>query len=108
MNKAKEILIELIPVIILLILICFFRTELEITIFAAIAMFAAFKIKYQKREIHLLLFGAIMGVIFESIGNSLLGQSWPQASFFAIPIWLPLTWGYGFILIRRIGNIIIK
>lgn len=107
-SKTKEIIIELIPILIVLLLLCLFRNEIAITILTLLAIIFTFTIKYQKNEAYIFLFGLIIGIILELIGNFLLGQSWPDASFFSIPIWLPLTWGYGFIIIRRIGDIIIK
>ena len=108
MNKVKKILSELLPVFILLVLLLFFRSEIAITCLVILSILITFKIKYYKKEIYVFLFGSIMGILFELIGNFLLGQSWGEASFFTIPIWLPLTWGYGFVLIRRIGNIIVN
>jgi hypothetical protein len=107
MKKIKEIILELLPVIILIILLIFIRSEIGIVILVILGIIGTFLIKYQKNELYLFLFGAVIGIIFELIGNILLGQSWPEASFFSIPIWLPLSWGYGFIIIRRTGNIII-
>lgn len=108
MNKIKEIFFESIIILIAILLIFFFKSEIIITIFALSAIIITFIIKYHKKEIYVLIFGIFMGIIFELIGNILLGQIWGEASFFKIPIWLPLTWGYGFILIRRVGNILVK
>ncbi len=107
MNKINKIIIELLPVILSLILLYFFRKELLIIFVILLAILLTFKISYKKGEIYLLFFGIFIGLIFELIGNYLLGQRWAEASFFTIPLWLPLTWGYGFIIIRRIGNLLI-
>jgi len=108
MKKLKEILFELLPVIIVVILLLFIRSEIGIVILVLLGIISTFLISYRKNEIYLFLFGAVVGVIFELIGNNLLGQSWSQSSLLGIPIWLPLSWGYGFIIIRRIGNVIIN
>ena len=108
MSKAKEIILLLIPIIVVLIILIFWQSEIILTILVILALIATFKIKYYKKEWQLFLVGCIIGLIFELVGNFVLGQSWPEASFFTIPIWLPLGWGYGFILMRRIGNIIVK
>lgn len=107
MKKAGKVLLELLPVIVVLILMIFFRGEIAITIFAVLMILATFMIRYNKKELYLFILGSLMGVLFETVGNKLLGQSWGESSFLAIPLWLPLTWGYGFVLIRRIGNIIV-
>jgi prepilin signal peptidase PulO-like enzyme (type II secretory pathway) len=108
MNKIKEVMVELLPTLFVLIFLVFLRGEIALFILILLASFITFKIKFHKKELYLFLFGFIMGIIFELIGNFVLGQSWPDASFFTIPIWLPLSWGYAFIVIRRIGNIIVK
>ena len=107
MNKAKEIFFLLIPIIVALVIFVFLRGEIILTVLILLTLIATFKIKYCKKEWQLFLVGFIIGLIFELIGNFLLGQSWPEASFFTIPIWLPIGWGYGFVIMRRIGNIIV-
>jgi len=108
MNKTLKILIELIPLGIILLFLFFFRTEIAITLLAILGIGLTFFIGYHKKEYIVFLFGLLIGLVFELIGNFWLGQNWPEASFFTIPIWLPLTWGYGFVIIRRIGNILIE
>jgi hypothetical protein len=108
MNKTLKIFREFIPLLVVLIFLFFFRTEMAITILAVLGIVLTFFISYNKKEYIVFLFGLIIGLIFEIIGNFWLGQNWPEASFFTIPIWLPLTWGYGFVIIRRIGNILIE
>ena len=108
MNKINKSIIELLPIILGLILIIFLRTELEIFTIVFLIILLSFKLKYHQGEIYLFLFGFIIGIILEFFGNMLLGQRWAEASFFSIPIWLPFAWGYGFIIIRRIGNIVVK
>jgi hypothetical protein len=106
MNKLTKTLKELIPIFIIIFFLFFFRTEIVITILAILGITLTFIIRYHKKEYLVLIFGITIGLIFEFIGNFWLGQNWPEASFFTIPIWLPLTWGYGFVIIRRIGNIL--
>ena len=107
-NKGKEVLSELLPILLVLIVLVFVRSEIILSILILLAIIVSFKIKYYPKEIYVFIFVFFMGIIFELIGNSLLGQSWGEASFFRIPIWLPLSWAYSFIVIRRIGNIIVK
>lgn len=103
----KRIIKELIPVLVMAALLIFFRSEIAITVFAVGIIAITFVMKHEKREFYLFLFGCAMGIIFELTGNYLLNQKWGESSFFTIPVWLPLTWGYGFVIIRRIGNIIV-
>jgi hypothetical protein len=107
-GKILKIIKELIPLIIVLLFLFFFRKEIAILILTIFGISLTFLLRYSKKEYSVLLFGILMGIIFEVIGNSWLGQNWSEASFFTIPLWLPLAWGYGFIIIRRIGNILIE
>ncbi|MEI7719536.1 MAG: hypothetical protein WCI72_06710 [archaeon] len=106
-KQVKNIFLELLPVIIAIIVLTFITSEIALFFIILVILLVSFKIKYLKREFYVFLFGLIAGIIFELIGNSLLGQTWGEASFFRIPIWLPLSWGYAFVIIRRIGDLII-
>ncbi len=57
----------------------------------------------------LFLVGLILGLIVEvGLGLILRTQHWSKASFFGVPYWLPLIWGYGFILIHQLGDLILQ
>ena len=59
-------------------------------------------------EIHLFALGVILALIIElGLGLIARSQHWDHASLFGIPYWLPLMWGYGFVVMRRIGNVIV-
>lgn len=61
----------------------------------------------RKTEIHILIYGIATGFIVEAIGTEISGyQSFTNPDFFGIPYWLPVVWGFGFILMKRIGLII--
>lgn len=109
MKKTLEIIKEFIPILIGFIAIWIIRQEIIISIILILILLLTFKIKYNKNEIYLFIFGIITGFVIE-VGSDLIYklQYWENGSLFGIPIWLPLLWGYGFIFIRRIGNIIVK
>lgn len=102
----KNILLQLLPVLILVILFIFVRNEISMSILILLAIMITFKIKYYKKEIYVFIFGFVLGILLELFASFVLAQSWDSQHTF--PIWLPLTWGYGFVLIRRIGNMIVK
>ena len=109
MNKKIFLFLkEFIPFLIVLILSFIFNTELGIFFMGVILVAYTFIHRYDKGELYLFLLGIFFGIILELTGNIALGQKWAEASFFKIPIWLPVFWGYGFIVIRRLGNIFIK
>jgi len=110
MPSFKEsIWFQLTPLFFVLIVFFFTQNELYVTLWVIILIVLTFYIKYYKNEWKVFLFGTITGFLFE-IGGDLIykAQYWENASLLGIPVWLPLMWGYGFIFIRRIGNLLVK
>ncbi len=108
-GSIKEIVIQLLQLIIVFIILTFTRNELIFTLVIAVLLLVNFKIKYNKNEWGLFLIGCLVGFIIEvALGKIYRMQYWQQDSLFGVPVWLPLLWGYGFVFIRRIGNLIVK
>ena len=60
-----------------------------------------------KTEYFIFVYGILIGLLVEIIGTQVSGyQSFTKPDFFGIPIWSPVAWGYGFVAMRRIGDII--
>lgn len=108
--KYKESLVfQLVPLFLVLVIFFFTQNEYAVTAGILVLLTATFAIKYYSDEWKVLLLGIILGFTFEIAGDLIYqAQFWENASLFGIPIWLPLMWGYGFIFIRRIGNILTK
>lgn len=81
--------------------------ELPLTILSVLFCFLLFA-RREKGEIALFFVGLSMGLIIE-VGLGLIArtQHWEYASLFGVPYWLPLIWGYGFVIMRRVGNVIV-
>lgn len=63
---------------------------------------------FKRREGELLIMGLVAGFAVEVIlGAFYREQFWTNASLFGVPVWLPLAWGMGFVIIRRLGDIIV-
>jgi len=63
--------------------------------------------KDKKTELWIFLYGIVAGFIVETIGTQISGyQSFTQPDVWGIPFWLIISWGYGFILMKRVGLII--
>ncbi|MDD3174976.1 MAG: hypothetical protein PHU51_00695 [Candidatus Nanoarchaeia archaeon] len=105
----KQILFDIFLFILPLPFMWFTHNELFISLLVLCLIITTFSIKYEKNEIYLLLLGIIAGIIAE-IGGDYFNkvQYWEQGSFFGVPFWLPLLWGYGVVYFRRIGNWIVS
>ncbi len=76
---------------------------------AAIIFSALLFIRRERGEGAIYLIGVVMGLIIEvGLGQVARTQFFTNASLFGVPLWLPLAWGYGFVVIRRVGNGIVE
>lgn len=84
-------------------------SEVMLTIFVVLVAIITFIIFYHPNEWLLFLVGLLFGITIE-IGMRYFGyqQAWTDASFFGVPYWLPLMWGFGFVIITRLGTHILK
>ena len=106
--KIKQLLLQLWPFIIGTALLTFIWDKEIIASLAFILIILIYlKQKYYKNEIFVLLFGIIIGALIELYGAYFVGFQIFQSQYTKIPLWLPLAWGYAFVAMRRIGNIII-
>ena len=87
----------------------FLRHELLISLLIVIAIGLSFWNHYEKKEGLLLGLGVMFGLVLE-IGSDQFYQLqyWDSGLVFGYPLWLFLFWGYAFVLIRRVGNLIVK
>ena len=61
----------------------------------------------RKTEGFVFLYGVVAGFIIETLGTQVSGyQSFTLPQALGIPYWLIVSWGYGFILMKRIGLIV--
>ncbi len=102
----KKLFVPAILMIIFFVTLGILKSELWSTIIVLMCVAITFGIKHYNREWLLFVIGVITGIICE-IGGDLLYklQYWENASFFGIPYWLPLLWGFGFILTYRIRHL---
>jgi len=116
MNKIKQIAIELIPFFVAMIITTPLHLatsnlmgEILSTIIYILILASLFKIRYKKEEFKIFLFGAVCGLIVEGWGKILFIFSWQKFnSLLPVPLWVPIVWGFAFIIMRRIGNLMMK
>ena len=77
-----------------------------LAIYSTIVLAVVMTGKDRAIEYKIFAYGIVAGVVVETIGTSVSGyQSFSKPDFWGIPYWLPVSWGYGFILMKRIGLI---
>lgn len=82
--------------------------ELPLTILATL-LCVILLTRREPGEIHLFGFGILISLIIElGLGLVARSQHWDHASLFGIPYWLPLMWGYAFVVMRRVGNLVVS
>lgn len=107
-GKIKKVLSQSFYLPFALMLNNFVTDEFLFTGILIVFIFLSFKIEYHKREWILFVVGIFFGVLIEVVTASFGRlQHWEHASLFGIPLWLPIVWGYAFIYMRRIGDIVI-
>lgn len=81
-------------------------SELITTLIAIVLITLVFALHYNEGEAGLFILGILIG-LFTEIGMAGIAgerqQIWLEASFFGIPYWLPLAWGFAFVVLTRIG-----
>lgn len=108
-KKTRQFFIEILPLTVGFIVQPFVHGELQFTILVIAVLLVSLKIKYYPGEWKLFLMGLIIGFVFEALAGLVHRmQHWDNASLLGIPVWLPIFWGYGFIFIHRLGELIVK
>jgi hypothetical protein len=51
--------------------------------------------------------GALGGFLTEKVLVSSNEQKWSHATFFGMPLWLPLAWGIGTVALVRLGDVLV-
>jgi len=109
MNKIKKIFLNIIPIFLMIELIPIISNDYLLTLAYVIIIVGALFIKYEKREYIFLLWGFFGMMISEYIFISTKVETFNRNSLFGLmPIWLPFLWGYSFLVMKRIINILEK
>ena len=86
----------------------FYENNLLLTLLLAVMLFAGMKFWHKKRDFSYFISGAVIGPAAEIICVYFGVWQYSNPSFLGIPMWLPLIWGLGTILIKRIAETIEK
>jgi hypothetical protein len=109
MTFNKSLWYTIIPALLFPWVFLFTQNEFIVAGWVVILTVFLFSLRYERKEWILFLIGLIAGIIAE-VGGDMIAkmQYWNNGSLLGIPLWLPLLWAFGFIVIRRIGNMIVE
>lgn len=109
MNRWLKLLLTLVPLFVGMLSLLVTHDERMVAILMVAVIGATFWIQYEPREWIVLVVGIGMGLVLE-VGGDLVYQlqHWQSGMLWGIPLWLPLFWGYGFVIIRRAGAVIVE
>jgi len=107
MSKPTYAVVNVVLWITFFIVQVFVLYELPLTVLALL-LSGTLLVESERGEIYLFSFGVFLALVIEvGLGLVARSQHWEHASLMGIPYWLPLMWGYGFVVMRRIGNAIV-
>ncbi len=102
MKKNKEIILNTFPILIMIGLIPIIFNDYWLGLSYVVVIMISFAIKYTKNDLLFFFFGLFVMTIFEYIFISTGVEVFQRNSLFGLmPLWLPILWGYGFVVIKR-------
>lgn len=104
----KKIILEIIPIFLMIGLIPFIKNDYYLFASYIILIVIFLKIKYEKNEYRLLIAGILFMTFTEYIFISTGVETFTSQTLINMPIWLPLLWGYGFIVMKRVAYELLK
>ena len=107
-TDIKKIMLNIIPIIIMIGLIPLIKNDYYILLAYLIIIGICLKIHYEKKEYKLLITGLIFMFLAEFFFISTKVEIFTSQTLINMPIWLPILWGYGFIVIKRISYELIR
>ena len=107
MNKIINILLNLIPIILMLILIRIMENDYLLTLIYILIIILSFIFKYETKDLLFLFIGLIVMTIGEYFFIKTNVETFNRNTLFNImPLWLPFLWAYVFVTIKRSINIL--
>src|SRR3989344_123 len=109
MDKIKQLLLHSSPLALGIILSYLFwrNNYLLLALYLLVVLLVILFGKDKKIESQIFAYGVVWGFVIEIVGTQISGyQSFTNPDWMGVPLWLPVSWGYGFILIKRVALII--
>jgi uncharacterized membrane protein YoaT (DUF817 family) len=86
-------------------IVLFWRNTILVT-FLLVAMAVLINLKSKKYEVIYFVTVAVLATILESIAMSTGAWKYPEAHILNFPIWLPIYWGIGGLVMRDLAELI--
>jgi len=101
-DKILKIFLNTSPIILMITLISVFKNDFILTGIYVLIIAVSFAIKYQQKDYLFFIFGFIIMIISEYFFISTGVETFIRDSLFGImPLWLPILWAYGFVVMKR-------
>ena len=103
-----KISLQILPIVFGVVLSYFFwQSSALLALLYIVTIFIVVRWKYYPGDYAALVVGFLVGLIVEIPGTSISGyQSFAHPDFLGIPMWLPIAWAYGLMMMKRIGVIL--
>jgi hypothetical protein len=101
MNKLWKIVLYVLIVCAMIALITIIKNDYLLAGIYLLIVIVTLILGYEKGDLTVLIFGLIAMTFFEFIFISTGIETFIRNSLFGMPLWLPLLWAYGFLLIKR-------
>jgi hypothetical protein len=102
MKKIVDIFISAIPALLMIGLIPLIKNDYWLSLFYILIIGISFIFKLEKKDLVVFSFGFFGMVASEYLFISTGVEVFIRNSLFGLmPLWLPLLWGYGFVVIKR-------
>ena len=107
MSKVSKIVLNSVPILLMIGLIPIVQNDYLLTSIYLIIIALALRIKREKNDMPILIFGFFVMILSEYLFISTGVETFIRNSLFGImPLWLPFLWGYGFVAIKRATEIL--
>lgn len=102
MNKATQLFLNAVPVLLMIGLIPLVKNDFLLTAIYLLIIGSALVIKRESKDIAILIFGFFVMIASEYLFVSTGVETFNRNSLLGVmPLWLPFLWAYGFLAIKR-------
>lgn len=102
MLKTKKIFVNMIPVLLMIGLIPYVQSDYLLALLYSGIIILSLIVRYTKHDAITFCIGVVFMTLSECLFISTGVETFVRNSLFGLmPVWLPLLWGYGFIVIKR-------